>query len=206
MKIGERRCLVCDCEGTMPLDARALGAALGTHEPTIHRQLCRAQLDAVRAVAAEPVLIACTQEAPILGEAAPDAVFTNIRERAGWSDEARRAMPKVAALLAEAALPAPEAPSVTMRSTGRCLVLGTEATAFEAAERLSGRLSVTLVLDPSADVLPPARVEFPILFGQIASVTGHFGAFAVDVAAMAPAAVSARARLRPAAAQGRGRL
>ena len=84
MRIGGRRCLLCDCEGTMPLDSAGVARALGAAEPALHDQLCRRQLDTVRAAAGEPVLIACTQEAPILGEAAPDARFVNIRERAGW--------------------------------------------------------------------------------------------------------------------------
>jgi ferredoxin len=190
----------------MPLDPAGLGRALGTGEPALHHQLCRRQLDAVRAAAGEPILIACTQEAPILGEAAPDARFVNIRERAGWSDEAARATPKIAALLAEAAVAAPPPATVTMRSEGRCLVLGQDETALEAAQRLHDRLTMTLLLETAGDLLPPGRLDFPILFGRVAAASGHLGAFAVEVAGLAPASVSARDRLRPAAGQERGRL
>ena len=45
MKVGGKRCLVCDCEGTMPLEAAGLARALGgAVEPAMHHQLCRAQL------------------------------------------------------------------------------------------------------------------------------------------------------------------
>ena len=71
MKVGGKRCLVCDCEGTMPLDGAALARALGSAaEPVVHHQLCRRQIDAVGAAAAggEALLIACTQEAPLFAE------------------------------------------------------------------------------------------------------------------------------------------
>ena len=42
MKTTGKKLLICDCEGTMPLDADALGKACGTDEP--YTQLCRAQL------------------------------------------------------------------------------------------------------------------------------------------------------------------
>ena len=101
MKVGGKRCLVCDCEGTMPLDGGALARALGSAvEPVVHHQLCRRQIDAVHAAAAggEELLIGCTQEAPLLAEtlgaAGPAASFVNIRERAGWSEEGVLATPK----------------------------------------------------------------------------------------------------------------
>jgi ferredoxin len=206
MRIGDRRCLVCDCEGTMPLDPARLAHALGTAEPAVHHQLCRRQLDAVRAVAGEPLLIGCTQETAVLGEVAAEALFVNIRERAGWSNDAARATPKIAALFAEALVPIAPATTVTMRSEGRCLVLGRGEKALETALRLAERLTVTLLLEAGDDLLPPARVEFPILFGEVAGATGHLGAFAVEVSGLAPAAVSARDHLHPGVAQKRGRL
>ncbi|HEX6012405.1 MAG TPA: 4Fe-4S binding protein [Geminicoccaceae bacterium] len=204
MKVGGRRCLVCNCEGTMPLDGRAVARALGTGiEPVVHHQLCRSQVDAARQAAVEgsPLLIACTQEAPLFAEtlagadAAPVA-FANIRERAGWSAEAARATPKIAALLAEAAVELTPAQALTLRSDGRCLVLGADETALDAARQLAPRLSVTLLLARQADVLPPSAVEFPILAGEVRAATGHLGAFRVSVAGLAAASVSSRDRLR----------
>ena len=60
------------------------------------------------------MLVACTQEAPLFAEIAQAAEgkgtlgFVNIREYAGWSAEGTSATPKMAALLAMAALPDPE--------------------------------------------------------------------------------------------------
>jgi hypothetical protein len=112
MQVGARRCLVCDCEGSMRLDGAGLARALGGVEaaPVVHHQLCGAQLDRYREAlgAGGPLLVACTQEAPLFGEVAgerggADVAFTNVRERAGWSEEGAAALPKIAALLAEAA-------------------------------------------------------------------------------------------------------
>ncbi len=87
MKIKDKRVLICDCEGTMPLDARALAKACHADAPTVHTQLCRSQLgEFQRAIVGEqPVLVACTQEAPRFGEVHEDSnpkaqiSFTNIR-------------------------------------------------------------------------------------------------------------------------------
>jgi hypothetical protein len=130
MEKNHKRLLICNCEGTMPLDAAALGKACGTDAPTVHSQLCRSQIgEFQRALLGDgPLIVACTQEAPLFdevrGESNPDAVlgFTNIRERAGWSAEAVDAVPKIAALLAEAALDIPPSLSVTMESKGVMLI------------------------------------------------------------------------------------
>jgi hypothetical protein len=80
------------------------------------------------------VLVACTQEAVLFSELAQGAQsqaelrFVNIREMAGWSAEGRQATPKVAALLAAAALPEPEpVPGVEYKSGGEVLIIGPSA-------------------------------------------------------------------------------
>ena len=61
-------------------------------ESSTARQLCRAELDKFRAAAAggEPLIVGCTQEAPLFSEAAEaaDISYVNIRETAGWSADA----------------------------------------------------------------------------------------------------------------------
>lgn len=215
MRLGGKRCLICDCEGTMRLDAAALAGALGSATaPVVHHQLCRAQIESVRAAAAggEPLLIGCTQEAPVFEEAlevagqAP-ATFVNIRERAGWSEEGGEAGPKIAALLAEAAIEVPVAPTLTLASEGRCLVVGRGEVALDAAQRLASRLAVTLLLVADADLLPPRVTGFPIFRGQVRAATGHLGAFAVEIEGLAPAVPSSRRRLAfGPALEARGRL
>src|SRR5512145_348488 len=144
MKVGGRNVLVCSCDGTMPVDGKALAAVLGGAQPELHHQLCRAQVAAFGTALAggEPLLVACRQEAPLFAELAEQAgaeapVFVDIRDRAGWSDDAARAAPKMAALLAEAALPLDPTPSVTLSSGGSVLVLGHDEGALDAARRLA---------------------------------------------------------------------
>lgn len=203
MKLGGRRCLVCTCEDSMPLDPQALGRALGVAPPRLHHQLCRAELAAVEAAATAedaPLLIGCTQEAPLFTRALDDqeaaaARFVELREPAGWSLEGHLATPKIAALLAEAALDPPVPPGLALRSEGRCLVVGAGETAFAAAQRLASRLTVTLLLTARHDLPPPRVGSFPILAGTVRRLSGHLGAFKVEVEHLATAAPSSRDRL-----------
>ena len=109
--------LICNCNRTMPLDGKALGSALRSGAPAlISTELCRRQVSTFEAAVkkGEDLVVACTQEAPLFGElheqleGAGSLQFVNIRETAGWSAEAARATPKIAALLALADLPEPE--------------------------------------------------------------------------------------------------
>jgi hypothetical protein len=115
MSVEAKTLKVCSCNGTIPLDAKRLADALKTGSAiTVHTELCRKQAGAFQAALGESELIvACTQEAPLFAELAEGAkstaniAFVNIRESAGWSLDGRAAMPKIAALLAAAALPSP---------------------------------------------------------------------------------------------------
>ncbi|MCG8543061.1 MAG: 4Fe-4S binding protein, partial [Alphaproteobacteria bacterium] len=204
MEPTKKKIAICDCEHTMRLDGRALADALGLDEPlTVNTQLCRAQLDNFRAAAGgdTPFVTACTQEAPFFDEilaeqgAAPEVTFTNIRERAGWSEEADGATPKMAALLAEAMLDVPSVPTVSMTSQGVCLVYGSDEGAIEAARQLAGRLDVTVLLTEPGEILPPRIMDVPIFKGTIAAAKGHLGAFEIVVNAYAPLVVSSRQAL-----------
>jgi hypothetical protein len=116
-----RKVLICSCEGTMPLDADAIARGIDT-QPLAGHQLCRAEIGRVRDALADggPVTIGCTQEARRFEDLAEDAgyagtlAFANLRETGGWSEEAARAGPKMAALLAAAAVPAPPGKLVTL--------------------------------------------------------------------------------------------
>jgi ferredoxin len=202
MRIGERRVLLCDCEGTMPVDAAALARALGGGAaPPLHHQLCRAQLQAFRTSleAGTPLLVACGQEVACFSEEAgetADLRFVDIRDRAGWSVEAQEALPKMAALLAEAMVEARPAPAVTLRSTGRCLVYGPDEVAIEAARQLAGRLHPAVLCSALTEMLPPRLREVPITKGRIRRLEGHLGAFRATVDGYADEIPSARERLR----------
>ncbi|MDI4239511.1 4Fe-4S ferredoxin, partial [Bradyrhizobium sp. Arg237L] len=183
-----RRLLICSCEGTMPLDGDAISRGC-RHEPTTATQLCRAELDRFRAIAAEdgPLTIACTQKAALFSEAAAETdrtqsiQFANIRETAGWSNDAARAGPKMAALLAAAAETAPPAPSVELESGGVILICGRDETAIEAGNLLKDHLDVTVLIEPPAAVAPPRNDEFPVAKGKVTAARGHLGAFEVTV-------------------------
>jgi NAD-dependent dihydropyrimidine dehydrogenase PreA subunit len=205
MEIGGRKLLVCNCEGTMALDGKALSRACGAGAaPLVNTQLCRAQLENFRAAAAAgaPLMVACTQEAPLFAEVLDEAglatavAYVNIRERAGWSGEGGAALAKMAALIAEAAVEIPPTPSVTLTSAGVCLVYGSDETALAAAEQLAGRLDVTLLLSKPGEILPPSRGKVPIFRGTVTAVRGHLGAFELTVDDYAPALPSARDALR----------
>ncbi len=172
--------VLCDCLGSQKIDAGALGRATGLTCSRIHTALCTREIAAAaKAVEAGDAVIACGQEAgrfaelaADLGLSAPDCV--DIRDRAGWSDDARTT-PKMAALLAEALLPGPPAKSLDVASDGTCLIVGRGATALPAAERLAEALAVTVLLTDDAD-LPYTR-GYEIVRGRLASVTGTLGQF-----------------------------
>ena len=188
----------------MSLDGAAIAKACGMPQPMdVHTHLCRSQLEAFKdaASAGETLVVACTQEAPFfretLEETAPDtpAAFVNIRERAGWSDEGRDATAKIAALLAEATLDIPAAPTVSLTSEGTCLVYGKDETAIAIAQQLADRLDVTVLISGEADVIPPRAMTVPIFHGRIAQASGHLGAFDITVDDYAAYRVSSRGAL-----------
>ena len=176
---------VCSCNKTLALDAKALAGALKTSEPVVvHEQLCRADIGAFQKTLGDPdVIVACTQEAALFGELASESPanikFVNVREQAGWSAKADEAMPKIAALVAMAALPDPDpAPAVEFKSGGELLIIGPAQAALDWAQRLSPTLSVS-VLATDAGELPLER-RFPVWSGRVTKLTGWLGAFQVE--------------------------
>ncbi len=164
--------------------------------------MCRAELDRFRKLAGEggPVTVACTQEAPVFADAVADGPdvalsFVNIRENAGWSREADRALPKMAALLAMAAEPEPDVPLVGMTSEGVILIYGRDETAVEAAELLKDRLDVTVLIGKPSGILPRSPTEYPIAKGTVRAASGHLGAFELTVDDYALPAPSSRSEL-----------
>lgn len=196
-----RAILTCTCEGTMPLDAGALGSVGAGGRPA--HQLCRAQLDGFRAALGSfaDVTVTCTQEAPLFTELAEEAGFdgqlrfVNIRETAGWSEGASQAGPKMAALIAMAGVEPAPFEFASMESNGITLVLGRGEAAIEAARQLAESLDITVLLLPGAEVMPPRRTVFPVLQGRIRMARGYMGAFELTVDDYAAPAPSSRGRL-----------
>lgn len=179
--------LICDCNKTMPLEPRALGAVLN-ETLTLHSTLCRREAGAFEQALAQgdQVVVACTQESRLFGEIAtqtPGAAgvpirFVNIRETGGWSKDAAKAMPKMAALLAAAHLPDPEpVPTVTYKSAGRLLIIGALDAAERAAELLADTLDVTIFSLGAGQDGGMQERRYPVLTGQIGALTGWLGAF-----------------------------
>jgi ferredoxin len=207
MEMRGKRVLVCDCESTMPLEegalTRACQAVGAAGKAELNTQLCRAQLGTFqRAILGDqPVVVACTQEAPLFREIAAEdnpaaeLWFVNIREAAGWSDEAKAATPKIAALLAAAAVETEPAPLVALSSQGVCLVYGRDEQAIEAGRQLAGRLDVTVLLSRPGEVVPPQVMDVPVFKGTIVQAKGHLGGFGVTVNDYAPALPSGRSAL-----------
>lgn len=179
--------LICDCNKTMPLEPRALGAVLN-ETLTLHSTLCRREAGAFEQALAQgdEVVVACTQESRLFGEIAaqtPGAVgvpirFVNIRETGGWSKDAAKATPKMAALLAAAHLPDPEpVPTVTYKSAGRLLIIGALDAAERAAELLADTLDVTIFSLGAGQDGGMQERRYPVLTGKIGALTGWLGAF-----------------------------
>ena len=185
----------------MPLDGRAIARGCKGGEVRGAEQLCQAQLDRFLAALSEggPVTVACTAQAPLFQQEAEQAGFTgplsfvNIRETAGWSDEAKAAGPKMAALLAAAAVPMPGVPLVPLRSEGVTLILGRDAVALEAAGKLAGSLDVTVLLTGAETVQPLRAADFPVARGRARGATGWLGHFEVTVDGYAMPRPSSRA-------------
>lgn len=184
---------VCNCNRTMLLDEAAgakLGAALGRGPLTIATELCRREvgsfLQALDGV--DEVVVACTQERSLFAELAQQKQtvaplrFVNIRETGGWSTQAKQALPKMAALLAAAALPDAEpVPSVSYESHGAVLIVGPAERVLPWAQRLGDQLDVSVLLTGGSDAsaLPQERL-FPAFSGRRVHIEGWLGAFKVS--------------------------
>ena len=182
--------LICNCNRTMPLDGKALARALKLDSaPHVNTELCRQHLSAFEAAVknGNDLVVACTQEAPLFSELHGELKgsgaiqFVNIRETGGWSAEAARATPKIAALLALADLPEPEpVPVVSYKSEGELLIVGPGARALLWAEQLAGQLDVSVLLTDVATTELPAERRYPVWSGRVGAIKGYLGAFEVE--------------------------
>ena len=186
MSAADKTVLVCNCNGTMPLDGAALARALALPAPLrVHAMMCQRELAQFSESAQGDLVVACTQEQRLLGDVAEEGGraqeirFVNIRESAGWSAEARAATPKIAALLAMASLPEPEpVPSVSYASKGQVLITGPLDAALYWAEALHERMPVTvLATGRTVGAALPSERAFPVFTGKLTALGGWLGAF-----------------------------
>ncbi len=177
-----RTLLVCDCARSQTVDANAIEAGAGIACSRLHSALCTTEAGVVaKAMQDGDAAIACQQEWARFEEIAeelevPAPLLVDIRDRAGWSDQAANAGPKQAALVAQALLAALPTRTVDVESEGRCLILGGEAAALAAAERLSEPLSVTVLLAEPPEDLPVDR-RFEVVVGRLRTAAGALGGF-----------------------------
>jgi ferredoxin len=174
--------LVCDCNRSMPLDPKEMGLP-------IHTSLCRQEVGQFLNALNEPeaIVVACTQERALFSELATQAEkplvaplkFVNIREMAGWSQDASQSHPKIKALLALSDLPEPDAvPVVDYKSEGRLLIIGAGEEVFYWANRLGESLEIS-VLCTNSTPLPTGR-SYPVFSGNVTSLQGFLGSFSVQ--------------------------
>ncbi len=170
---------------------RALAATPGASADGIdeaHSLLCRREAPAFQQAAksGEELLVGCTQERRLFlelaeqTEGAPSLAarpihFVNLRETGGWSRDGAKAAPKLAALIAAAQLPAPEpVPTVSYRSDGRCLIIGSGERVQAAAELLGDQLALTLLITNGTLAQAHDRVA---VRGRLTHLKGWLGAF-----------------------------
>ncbi|MFQ5622592.1 MAG: 4Fe-4S binding protein [Paracoccaceae bacterium] len=179
--------LLCDCGGTQRLDGKAIARATGLVCPNVHSGLCTSGLKSLSAVLRDGgAVVACEQEAAVFSDLAAELevaapLSVDIRDRAGWSDQADAAMPKMAALIAEARLDRPASKAIDVESHGLCLVIGAADIALPAAEQLEGVLDVTCLLTDAGEVIPGAVRMFDVVAGRARSASGFLGNFSVTV-------------------------
>ncbi|MDJ0931423.1 hypothetical protein [Breoghania sp.] len=146
-----------------------------------------------------PLLVACTQEAPLFREIAQDTgaenrvSFFNTRERAGRTARNQDPHAKIRALIEEATIEAEPTGLKTIESSGLCLVYGAGQQALDAARMLNARLSVTLLLSETSDIVLPSMMDVAIYSDQIRALSSSLGAFSVSVDAYAPILPPSRA-------------
>ena len=180
-----KKLVLCDCLGSQTLDASALSEVTGLACSKVYSCLCVDQLDtAAKEIASGDAIIACQQERQTFEELATEieteiAGFVDLRDRAGWGEG--ESTPKMAALVAEAALPIEIGKSIDVISEGTILIIGDEA-ALTAAATLSETLAVTVLL-PNADALPFDR-RFDCVVGKLQNLTGALGGFRAKFASL----------------------
>lgn len=176
-----KKLVICDCLGSQTVDLTILETATGLQCTKLFNDACGAQIGDVAALMqAGDTLIACQQQASLFSDLAAEVnsdtpAFFDLRDRAGWSDEASAAHPKMAALAAEALLPSASEKTLDILSEGACLIIGAPETALTAAKSLKGVLAVTVLLPDPFEV--DRNAGFDVVAGTVARANGSLGRF-----------------------------
>ncbi len=180
--------ITCDCEGSFAIDIEGLSKATGLEIRPPCSALCTRNLDqAEAALSTGEAILCCTQEAQVFEELAADlglepAPVLDLRNRAGWTEDAAETTPKMAALVAEALLPAAPEKILDITSEGLCLVLGAPDVALSAADLLKDHLGVTVLLEEAPDM--PETRAFEVILGRLRHAGGALGGFKLTIDAL----------------------
>ncbi|WP_171174425.1 4Fe-4S binding protein [Ruegeria sp. HKCCD8929] len=176
-----KKLILCDCGGSQNMDRAAIEAGCDVSCSRVHTALCTAELGTAAELLQQEgeVVIACGQEQVTFTELAAELEvdtpgFVDLRDRAGWSEQGADATPKMAALAAEALLPAPVTPSADVVSEGVCFIAGPGEVAFDLAAQLSDSLAVTVLV--TDDARPLSRA-YDVVRGRVRQVSGALGGF-----------------------------
>lgn len=192
------RLLLCRCDDSMTVDAASAQAACGASEVSEVKALCEGDLAQAEAAFAGDgtTLVACGQMSIFFNDLfddlqAPGTLLTaDIRDRAGWSEDANPT-PKQAALLADAVLDRPATPVRDITSEGTIMILGGVA-ALHAADKLADQLAVTVILTTRVEDLEPTD-RYDVALGTLKSARGSLAKFEITLDGYAPLKLSGRA-------------
>lgn len=205
----QKSLILCDCMGSQTLDPEAISEAAGARCSKVHTALCTRQLNlAAELLQGENVVIACQQEQIVFTELAEELGvdapgFVDLRDRAGWSDDAGEATAKMAALAAEALMPAAPVRSVDVISDGVCLIIGAGDVILPLAEDLSASLPVTALITDGSDF--PVSRQYDALRGSLKQVHGALGGFDIEIDALEQVNPGGRGGFTPTPARDGGR-
>ncbi|WP_424987350.1 4Fe-4S binding protein [Microbulbifer sp. S227A] len=180
--------ILCDCMGTQRIDPEVISEACGVTCSRVHTALCTTETMSAAALMEQgDAIVACGQERLRFEEFAEEVGveppgFVDLRDRAGWSRQGADATPKMAALVAEALLPASGRRSIDVVSEGVCFITGPGEVALELAAQLADALAVTVLL--TDDTEPPAVRSFDVVRGRLTRVSGAFGGFEILIDAL----------------------
>lgn len=174
----------------MPVDNKAISKALGYDDTLpVYSALCTSQ----QAELAEhldrldgPAIIGCTQFTHLFAALAEDAgkpepITVNIRENAGWSEEAKDSAAKMSALLGSADDTAQDTRLLSLTSHGRCLIYGGGEQGLALGKALSAQLGVTVMLEHGQTDFMMESFGFTVASGTIKKAQGAFTQFELTI-------------------------
>lgn len=191
-----KQLILCDCSGTQTLRSDDLSAATGIDCSLVHTALCTTQVEAAAAaMSTGEAVICCTQEKRFFDALAaeievPLPAYLDLRDRAGWTADTGNLLPKMSALVAEAALEIPGAKTLDVISEGLCLILGPTDVTQNAAQQLQDILGVTVLLPGGAE--PPLGRGYDVIRGDLHRAKGALGQFTVSFNALQQLDVTGR--------------